>query len=202
MKRIFLFLFLLLVFLGNINTVSAETYTYTFTKEDKTYIVTKTIEEGKITIEGAEPTPAKELLYPTKTVTKTLEKISPVPTKALLEVPPPIIKTYLQSDFPLEVSKETGNLLVKSSSGDKELLNDPEIVVKKAEDLGLDLIAEVKLIEDSSGIKYLVSGTKKEKLLALFEVYLPTSFVFNPDNGKLEKIEQTSLIKITDLLSF
>ena len=105
-------------------------------------------------------------------------------------------------DFPLEVSKETGNLLVKSSSGDKELLNDPEIVVKKAEDLGLDLIAEVKLIEDSSGIKYLVSGTKKEKLLALFEVYLPTSFVFNPDNGKLEKIEQTSLIKITDLLSF
>ena len=113
MKRIFLFLFLLLVFLGNINTVSAETYTYTFTKEDKTYIVTKTIEEGKITIETktydasgqlvdtkitekvAEPTPAKELLYPTKTVTKTLEKISPVPTKALLEVPPPIIKTYL-----------------------------------------------------------------------------------------------------------
>ena len=222
---IFLFFLFQFIFIAGFGDVFAETYTNTFTKEDRTYIVTKTIQDGKIIIETKvyditgqllktdvvekteKPSPIKEYVYPSKTVTKTPVNTttqksispSPKPTDGIIK---PTTSSSLQTDLPIEVSSQSGNLVVKLTSGDKELLTSHEAIVNKAGELGLDLIDEVKLIQGESGLQYFVRGTKKEMFLAVFEVYLPTSYIFNTDNGGLEKVEQNTLIKLADVFSF
>lgn len=225
--RIYIFLIFLSLFLfaADFGNVFAETYTNTFTKEDRTYIVTKTIQDGKITIETkiydqtgqllktdivektAKPSPVKEYVYPSKAVTNTpvvtttQKNISPSP-KPTVEISKPTTSSSFLTELPIEVSSQSGNLVVKLTSGDKELLTSPEAIINKAGELGLDLIDEVKLIQTENGFQYFVKGTKREMFLAVFEVYLPTSYVFNTDSGGLEKVEQKTLIKLTDVLSF
>lgn len=84
----------------------------------------------------------------------------------------------------------------------KNFFSSPEEVVKSAGIQGLDIIAEVKLGQEANRLKYLISGTKKERFMAVFGIYLSTTLVYDTDNGVLEKVEQTTLIKIADLLSF
>ena len=225
--KVFAFLFFLFIFhfTVGLGDVFSETYTNTYTKEDRTYIVTKTIQDGKITIETkiydqtgqllktdvvektAKPSPVKEYVYPSKTVTRTpvtattQKTISPSP-KPTGEISKPTTTSSFQTELPIEISSQSGNLVVKLTSGDRELLTSPEDIVNKAGELGLDLIDEVKLIQAERGLQYFVKGTKREMFLAVFEVYLPTSYIFNTDSGGLEKVEQKTLIKIADVLSF
>lgn len=224
MKKITTLLIFSLLLLASITPALAETYTQTFTKEDRTYVTIKTIENGIIRIETKiysasgeliktevtekvqEPTPVKEKVYPTKTttpkpiVTKTPERVSPTP-KPEDETSKPSVSAFLQSDLPLDISSKSGNLIVKTESGDKELTRGPEEIMEKAEGEGMDRVAEVKLIEASHGLKYEVSGTKQEKLLGVIDVYLPTILTYNVDDGGLEKVEQSTLVKLTDLFS-
>lgn len=225
MKKILSLTFFLFIIASNINPLLAETYSQTFTKDDKTYIVTKTIEDGIITIETkvydssgnllktnivtkeAKPSPVKEVAYPTKSVapkpTSTLAplKISPEPVeeKSTLE---PKVSSYLQSKFPLEINSDSGNLIATTDMGDIEIKIKPSVVVKLAEKEGMNIISEVKLFQSGSELKYQITGSKKEKLLAIYEVYLPLSLTYNTDNANLEKTYQSSLTKLIDFLSF
>jgi len=209
------------LFLGSTSLIFAQTYTATFTKDNKTYIVTKTVQGDKVIIETKiydesgnlldtnvvekvlQPPPVKQITYPTKTIIPTItKKVSASSSPTPIQKPPKSsVSAYLQTDVPIEVSSKSGNLVAKTASGEKELTTTPEAAMKKAEEQGLDIVAEVKLVQGTGGLQYLISGTKKEKFLALMEVYLPTSLVYNVENGGLESVQQSSLIKLADLLS-
>ena len=215
-----------LLFVSVTQTVFAETYSQTFTKNDKTYIVTKTIENGVVTIEtkiydpqgnlldskkvvkDAKPQPEKETVdYPTKKITPiptpiiTQEvELTPTPIEEQIQ-PKPQTSSYLRTNFPLEVSSQTGNLVITTGSGDKELMTSPDSVARLAESKGISIISEISIMEENGEFKYLLNGVKKGKFLAIFEVYLPTIMVFNADTGLLEKTEQSSLVRIADFLS-
>lgn len=232
MKKAVVVLIIIVGLFSNTRLVAAQTYTHTFTKDGNSYVVTKTISEGKVTIKtriydssgnlintkvvekDAKPTPVKEITdYSTKSVTPATKEPSsketpdstntPVPTK-IPELKKTVSSTSytLRSDLPLSVDEESGSIMVETEEGGVEVKTSPETIVGNAALAGLDLINELKLVASDGELKYVVKGNKQEKFLAIIKVNLPTSLIYATDTGVLEKVDQTPAVKLIDLLSF
>lgn len=219
-----LFAVILLFLVGTFLSVNAEVYTQTLTKDGKTYITTKTIDGTKITIETkiydvngvlldtqvvykeVTVTPVKESVYPTKTITQ-IPTLKPTTNPDITKSPTPGSEpkstlVTVQSEHEVTISEDSGNLVIETAGGEQEVKVKPEVVSQQSQLKGLDQINEITLIEEDGTLKYVVSGVKKEKFLAIFEVFLPTTFVYNAQTGELEKTNQERGIKIADFFSF
>ena len=213
-----------------VSNVSAETYTYTkngntyiTTKtinEEKVVVETKIYDaNGNLldtkTTENTINAPVKNITNISLTPVPTkplLPSTTPRPTKPLLPSATPIVKditatseakvkTILQTDYPLTVSKESGNLVVVTQFKNIELKNNPEEIVESAKKSGMDIVVDVKLEGNPDSLKYVVSGAKLEKFLAIFQITLDTKLVYDPETGKLDNKVQSASTKLLDFLS-
>lgn len=200
-----------------------DVYTYTFEKEGLKYVTTKTITESLITIETKvydsqgnliktdvktkipQPTPVKEIVYPEKDSVPPSENskivtptVKPLPTSIPAKTPTSVVK----SELPIVVNEETGELEAERAGGLVSINQTPPEVIENAKTLGIDVIDEIKLIEEGNRIKYTIEGNKVQKFLGVFEIYLPTSLVYDAEGGTVEKIEQSNWVKFADILSF
>lgn len=190
------------------------------TIEQKIYDADGNLLDTKITVKDAPPSREKDT---TQTVEKTVTPIvtkKPLPT-ATLKLTPTIaeeigteaeevkqennterkISTYVQTNYPTYVSSQSGNLVVQTSSGDREMKISPDDIVTKAQFLGMDVVAIVKIEGEADNLTYQVTGSKIKKLLGFYEVYLPTTFIYNTQTGGLVKTEQSGWTKLADKLS-
>lgn len=226
MKKYLIALFSL-SFLVLASAVNAQTYTDTFTKDGMTYITTKTVTSDKVTI-VIQIYDSNGTLVNTKTTTKTPKtppekdatttftkesgtavKVTPTPTpveeqQEVMEQNQErntVANSFVQSNFPMYVSSTSGNLVVQTASTDVELKAKPESIVEKARNAGMDIIGDVQLAEVNQQLRYVVNGTKVERLFAIIQIPLDTKLIYDTQTGDLVQSQQSGLTKVADFFS-
>lgn len=112
------------------------------------------------------------------------------------------------SRFPLSVDDETGVIFVDTPAGDVTLNAMPDTIVEmvRVSD-DIDQVSTVELetneIEtEGTNLEYLVTGTKSEKLLGLFNVQIPSKLVYDAETGQFLRNDMGFTTRVLDLFSF
>lgn len=114
-----------------------------------------------------------------------------------------------ESQFPVSVNKTTKELTITTPNGAKVVAVLPDAAVENM--LGQNVIDRIlgangQLVQvkvDANGnLFYEISGVKDEKLLGLFSVAIPKTLSVSTQTGDLTSINQDTLSKLLDALSF
>ncbi|PJA87104.1 MAG: hypothetical protein CO141_01185 [Candidatus Moranbacteria bacterium CG_4_9_14_3_um_filter_42_9] len=104
--------------------------------------------------------------------------------------------------FPISVDPQTGQVFVDTGFGKVELTTLPDEAVNALKEAGVDNVYQLELENDEGELKYIIKGTKKEKLLGLFNVEVPADAVVLVENSSISEIKESFFAKLLDLLSF
>src|SRR3989304_8513084 len=97
---------------------------------------------------------------------------------------------------------QTGQVFVDTGFGKVELATLPDEAVNALKEAGVDNVYQLELEDDEGELKYIIKGTKKEKLLGLFNVEIPADAVVLVENSSISEIKESFFAKLLDLLSF
>lgn len=108
------------------------------------------------------------------------------------------------TNFPLTVNDDTGEVFVQTPAGEVNLKAMPDTIVQKARLADkIDEVDEVTLAsEETAELEYVLSGTKAEKLLGVFNLQIPVQLVYDAQAGEFVKSNQSFVSRLLDLFSF
>lgn len=112
-------------------------------------------------------------------------------------------KFSIESDFPLSVDPDTGELTVTTPAGSNVVAILPQQAIDKMLASGVvSATSRVHLKTEADGsLTYNIDGSKDEKLLGVFNVAVPKSLIVSAETGQVLTVNQTTFSKILDFLS-
>ncbi len=107
-----------------------------------------------------------------------------------------------RSDYPMTVDATTGRIEVVTRSGELTLKALPDTIVETAKSQDqIDIVSDMEINEDS-GLKYELTGTKYEKLFGAFTVEIPLILSYSAESGSFMNVQQGLWSKTIDVFSF
>lgn len=120
------------------------------------------------------------------------------------ELQHPAGNIQVQGEFPLSVDPQTKELTASTSAGTKTVATLPDQAIQNLISSGiLTNTSGVQLTADQNGeLHYQIQGTKNGKLLGIFNVALNKTALVNVQTGQVTSVDQTTLTKLLDSLTF